>query len=91
MEIASLEERIVRDADRYAHEGASSLAAEGFKVKAEVAYGETAPALLDEMEQDGFDLVVLGTRPPDHHFHLIASISERVARQAPACLAVRVR
>jgi nucleotide-binding universal stress UspA family protein len=92
MEIARLEERLVHDADRYVHEAAASLAAAGFKVKAEVQYGQPAPVLLDEMEQDRFDVVVLGTRPPDHdhHVHLIRSTSERVASRAPACLAVRV-
>jgi nucleotide-binding universal stress UspA family protein len=88
-----LEEVGTRDAQRYAQELTASLATAGFAAESHVGLGAPARVLLEEAVLGGFDLVVLGTRAPDHghHFRLKRSISEQVATEAPACLAVRVR
>jgi len=79
-------------AEREAAESAASLTAAGFRVAAEVVTGRAQDALVERAQSGTFDLVAVGARGRGGvRQALLGSVSDSVARFAPAALIARDR
>jgi nucleotide-binding universal stress UspA family protein len=82
-------DRLVAKARRNAEHLASMLQDGGITANADIRRGHPAERLLEEVRTRGADLVALGTRGLGRARHLVGSVSDQVARLAPATLVAR--
>jgi nucleotide-binding universal stress UspA family protein len=82
-------DEVVARARRDAEHLASMLRDGGITATAETRRGHPAERLLEEARTRGVDLVALGTRGLGRARHLVGSVSDQVARLAPATLVTR--
>ncbi|HEX6130847.1 MAG TPA: universal stress protein [Actinomycetota bacterium] len=85
-----LEEALREGAERHAAEAAATLRDRGFNVRDEVVMGSAGLQLLERSRDVGADLVVVGSRGHGAvERAVLGSVSDTVARHAPAALVAR--